>query len=276
MTSLNWRTIVPNWKLVIGTAIAGAVVGSLLYTVTLSSVTAVSVIQSGRIGGLEDSQLRISPTLVVDRRSGPQQLVDKLETADFAKKIAEKIGDPSVALGLAGRQYGGDGKLKARQMSDGTLIEIRITLSDRQKALDAAAAAADLAIADDREMLLPIRAQYQAQVDLLTGALTNANSLSGALTKQAVTAAGSDTNLAEAASRSQQQLTDVAKQLNALKLGMLPPMSQDSAMFATAAVTRPVIKNWWVAAFAGAFAGGAVGFGAGLSGAGRRNDAAIG
>jgi hypothetical protein len=54
------------------------------------------------------------------------------------KKVADTVGDLSLAESLSARQYGGSGKLPVRILTGGTLLEIWALVEDPQKALEVA------------------------------------------------------------------------------------------------------------------------------------------
>lgn len=254
MTDTNWRDLLPNWKIVIPTALAGLVLGIIIYAVTMSSNNAVALVRTGRVGNINTEEQR-GP---LDR--GSQFLMDKIQTYDFAASVAAKLGDPALTSDLAGRQYGGLGKLQVRQVGDGTLLELRITLSNAKRSVDVANAAAEQAVADDVAMLQPLRDLRKTQLATLQQQAAAATSLATALSKQTFDSSTQAVLLLTSASESQKTANDITSQLWRLQANLAAPASQDSAVISTARISRPVIRTWWIAAIAGALAGGAVGY----------------
>jgi uncharacterized protein YfiM (DUF2279 family) len=259
MTAITstWETIAPRWSIIIPAALLGAAAGIALYYAALSDVTAVAIIQTGRVGGVEENDNRITPQLVIQRRSGPQALSDRIITMEFAERVAKRIGDDTVADDLGARQYGGAGKLKSRQISDGTLVEIRASFRDRQKALAVVNAAAELAIEDDSSYLAASRAQFQRRLDGLRKDLADATNVADTLRSRIGN--GSD-NSSAAIVAAQKQVSDLQQRAFALQNDLSTPTSQDSGMFAKASISKPVVSSWLVAMIAGAVAGAAAGY----------------
>ena len=254
MTDTNWRDLLPNWKIVIPTALVGVVLGILIYVVTISSNNAVALVRTGRVGNIEAEEPRTS----LDR--GSQFLMDRIQTYDFAASVAARLGDTSLATDLAGRQYGGLGKLQVRQVGDGTLLELRVNLTDARRSVDVANAAAEQAVEDDVSMLRPLRDLRKSQLAALQQQAATATSISNSLAKQPFDTSTQAVLLLTAASEGQKTANNITAQLWRLQANLAAPASLDSAVISSARISRPVIRAWWIAAIAGALAGGAVGY----------------
>lgn len=261
-----YRVILPSWRAVlIGLAI-GAIIGAILYKTVLGTTFAVTVIQAGRIGGAENTDIRVTPQLVIDRRSAPAVLIDRMQTPEFAKKVADMIGDPSAALMLAGRQYGGYGRLQARSVSDGTLVEIRVSLTDPAQALQAAAAASQLAIKADSDIFSALKLTYTKRIDALKSEIANAQQLSSTIARsiESDPAAQTAATIAVAAGR-QEKVEQLNDALWSLERALMPPAAQESTVFAAPSLARPIVGHLWIALLAGAIAGAAAGYAVGFS-----------
>jgi len=264
-----YRALVPSWRGVILGAVIGAAIGGLLYKTVLSGTFAVTVIQAGRIGATESSEVRVTPQLVIDRRGAPDVMIDRLQTPEFAQRIADAIGDQSVVSSLAAIQYGGAGALKVRPISDSTLVEIRVTLGDSAKALAVAGAAAKLALADDTAMLSPLRKSYTDRLDALHQQLTDAQSILQNFNKileKTASDGGTPTSVVVAAvSESQTKISNISRDIWSVQTALAPPSSQDSAIFAAPSLARPLLGSPWLALIAGALGGAAIAYAVGLS-----------
>jgi len=247
-----YRALVPSWRGVILGAVIGAAIGGLLYKTVLSGTFAVTVIQAGRIGATESSEVRVTPQLVIDRRGAPDVMIDRLQTPEFAQRIADAIGDQSVVSSLAAIQYGGAGALKVRPISDSTLVEIRVTLGDSAKALAVAGAAAKLALAD---------ALHQQLTDAQS-ILQNFNKI----LEKTASDGGTPTSVVVAAvSESQTKISNISRDIWSVQTALAPPSSQDSAIFAAPSLARPLLGSPWLALIAGALGGAAIAYAVGLS-----------
>ncbi|WP_267555699.1 hypothetical protein [Rhizobium rhizogenes] len=258
------RAMYPSWRSVFVGAALGLAIGGVLYKTVLGTTFAVAVIQAGRIGGEQSQDTRITPQLVIDRRGAPQILIDRLQTPEFAKQIAESIGDPSLLQALPARQYGGNAKLGVRVVSDGTLVELRVLLDDPQQALAVATAAAKLAMDADNEMLSLARDAYTQRIAELQKQAADQQMVSEKIIKALEQNETSSTLLA-AASESQSQLHSLSQAIWTLKTGSLPPAAQNSAIFTAPALARPLIRNLWLTLLIAATGGAALGYAFGLS-----------
>jgi hypothetical protein len=261
-----YRVILPSWRAVlIGLAI-GAIIGAILYKTVLGSTFAVTVIQAGRIGGAESTDIRVTPQLVIDRRSAPAVLIDRMQTPEFTTQVATMIGDPSAALIMSGRQYGGYGRLQARSVSDGTLVEIRVSLTDPDQALQAAAAAGQLAIKADSDLLAELHKNYAKRIDALQSEIAAAQKLASTIEHSIETdpAAQTPATIAAAADR-QSKVEQLNDTLWSLERALMPPASQESTVFAAPSLARPIVGHLWIALLAGAIAGAAAGYAVGFS-----------
>lgn len=253
--------------------VAGAAVGGLaglgVFVALLGSATGVEIIQTSRVGGVETIQSKISPQLVIDRRAAPVALIERMQTLGFARRVAEKIGgDP---LDLAASQYGGKGRLRVRQIGDGSLLEIRAKAPDADTALKIVATAGELGIADDRALMAPLRAMIGARIAELTHQHDSSLAIANALSNAALHSAAADTLALSSASEALAKTQIVADALWAVQSGAVEPVSQDAAVFAEASLAKPILSHWWQAVLIGAVAGAAIGFAASLS---RRDGAA--
>ncbi|OCJ06955.1 hypothetical protein A6U86_07630 [Rhizobium sp. AC27/96] len=264
-----YRALIPSWRGVILGAVIGAAIGGLLYKTVLSTTFAITVIQAGRIGATESSQVRVTPQLVIDRRGAPDVLIDRMQTPEFAKRVADAIGDQSVATSLPARQYGGNGALKVRPISDSTLVEIRVTLRDSAKALEVAGAAAKLALVDDTAMLSQLRKSYDDRLDALHRQLADAETISQTFEKtlQKITLDGGvpDNALAAAVTDSQTKVSSLSQDIWSIQTALAPPSSQESAIFAAPSLARPLLNSIWLALIAGALGGASIAYAIGLS-----------
>ena len=261
-----YRVIVPSWRAVlIGLAI-GAIIGAILYKTILGSTFALTVIQASRMGGAESTDIRVTPQLVIDRRSAPSLLIDRIQTPEFARQIADVVGDPSLATTLPGRQYGGYGGIQARAVSDGTLIEIRVALADPAQALQVATAAGQLAIKTDSDMSSELRLTYTKRAEALRAEIAAAQELATTMAHSVESnpAVQTAATIAAAADR-QAKVEQLNDALWNIERAMVPPASQEAAVFAAAGLARPIIGHLWIALLAGAIAGGAVGYAVGFS-----------
>jgi len=243
MSNQNWRLLLPNLKFMLAGALTGAVVGGALYFTFLSSSTAVAIMQTA--------------LLPIEHKKGSILLVEKLQTAETAKAIAETLGDPSLAKQLPARQYGGQGRLRAREISSGTLIEIRVTLRDGEMAKKVAGAAAQIAVDQESKIFNSLRIIDGGYQDALANQIGRAQKLS-------VNAAPNSVLAAHAAAINQESLYKLNSELMRHKISMIEPMMFEPGIFANPIIAKPIISNLWVAVFAAAMAGCAIGYAVGL------------
>lgn len=251
----------PNWKLLISGALLGALAGFGSYYLAFGGTEAVAIVQAARVGGMESIETRVTPQLVIDRRSSPQLLIDSLQTLPFAEKVADAVSEPTLALDLAARQFGGKGQLRARAISDGTLIEIRVRAANADAALKIVKAASELAVQSDDAVMAPLKTLAKQRLDRLEGqynaALKLANLLGAAVSKIQDSGGDSQTNsiVLSAAASAQDRLSSAEQALWALQTGLSTPMSQDSGIFAPPAIVRPIISSPVISALVGMFGG---------------------
>lgn len=245
------------WTL-IGTAIGG-LAGLGGFMLLLGNASSIEVIQTGRVGGIENIQTKISPQLVIDRRSAPVALIERMQTIDFAKRVAEKTGvNP---FDLAAPQYGGKGRLRVRQIGDG-LIEIRVKAANADTAVKIAVIAGELGISDDRTMMAPLRAKIEARIAELSHQRDTSLAVANALSTAALRAEPGDTLSLSSASEALAKTQIISDALWAIESGTVEPVSQDAAVFAEASLAKPILSHWWQAVLIGTFAGAAAGFAA--------------
>lgn len=243
MFNQNWRLLLPNLQFMLAGALTGAAVGCALYFTFLSSSTAVAIVQT--------------VILPIEHKQGSILLVEKLQTVETAKAIAETLGDPGLAKQLPARQYGGEGKLRAREISSASLIEIRVTLRDGEMATRVAGAAAKIAVDQDSKVfnsLQIIDADYQ-------GAL--AYQIERAK-KILVSTAPNSIQAANGTAINQENIYKLNSELMRHKIAMIESMAYKPGIFANPNITRPIISNLWVAVLAAAMAGCAIGYAVGL------------
>jgi hypothetical protein len=250
-------------------AAVGGLAGLVSFVLLLNYASGIEIIQTARVGGMETTQLKISPQLVIDRRAAPLALIERMQTVGFAKHVAEKTGvDP---LDLAASQYGGKGRLRVRQIGDGSLIEIRSKAADAETALKIVATAGELALAEERALVGPLHALIDARIAELSrlrdASLAIANALSAAIQES------KDATALSSASEALAKAQSASDALWAVQSGAVGPVSQDAEVFAEAALARPILSHWWQAALLGAFAGAALGFAIALSRPGKSTDA---
>lgn len=242
---MNVRTIVAG-------GLIGAAIGTAFFEIALSSSEAVAVMQAGHIGGMENVQTKVSPQLVVDRRGSPQLLIDQMQTQPFTLRVVERAGlTPDVAGELAASQYGGRGKLRVRAISDGTLVEFRVRAGSAETALKIANAALSLAAETDAARLTPVH-------DLISNRIKN---LEDEIAKLRMVASVSQAPEQQPTAGVVARLQNVEETLWGLKTALTPPFYQETAILAPAALARPVISFWWIAALLGLLAGGGLGLG---------------
>jgi hypothetical protein len=236
----------------------GGLAGLAIFILLLGNATSIEVIQTGRVGGIENIQSKISPQLVIDRKSAPVALIERMQTIGFAKRVADKTGvNP---LDLAASQYGGKGRLRVRQIGDGSLIEIRVKAADPDIALKLAVAAGELGIADDRSMMAPLRAKIEARIAELSHQRDTSLAVANALSIAAFRSETGDTPALSSASEALAKAQVVSDALWAIESGAVEPVSQDAAVFAEASLAKPILSHWWQAALLGALAGAVAGF----------------
>ncbi len=248
MYKQNWRCLLPNIKFIILGVLCGAVIGGVIYTFILSNVTAVAVVQTGRIGEHD----------AYGNNSGVQLLAEQVQRFETAEAIATKLGEPKLSQQLAGRHYGGEGKLRARLITDGELIEIRVTLRDQDLAISAAETAAQIAVDQDLKMFTNLRSIYERRLVQLSKESDSANQLQlGLLTKNTLESKSSMADVLE-------KLIKINDESTRLMVTMSEPNMREPSIFSHAKLTRPVVSGLWSAVLLAALAGGAVGYALGL------------
>jgi hypothetical protein len=255
-TSLRWT---------LGGFAAGGLAGLVLFVLLFRFASSIEIIQTTRVGGVETVQSKISPQLVIDRRAAPIALIERMQTVGFARRIAERVNiDP---LELAASQYGGRGRLRVRQIGDGSLIEIRAKAADAPTALKIVATAGELAVADDKALMGPFHTLIETRVAELVrerdASIAMANALSSA-SHQNSNSSGEYMALSSA-SEALAKAQLAADALWAIQSGAVGPVSQEAAVFAEATVAPPILSHWWQAVLLGAFAGATLGFAIALS-----------
>lgn len=234
-------------------AAVGALTGAAIFAALFNHANGIAIIQTGRAGGLESGHSSIS-------RAAPVTLAERMQATAFAKRIAERVGvDP---VDLASPQYGGNGMLRVRLIGDGTLIEITSRAADPETALKIVATAADLAVADDRAMMAPLRAMIASRIAELTRQRADIESLANAMAARNLNPA----NYPEISAISEGLAKNrvVSELLWEAQSGAVAPASQDAAVIAQAALSKPVLAHWWQAVLLGMFAAASIGFMAGI------------
>lgn len=243
-----YHALAPNWRGVIFGAFIGAAIGGLLYKTVLGETFAISIVQLGQ----------------VDRRNAPDLLISKMQTPEFAQRIASIIGDPGVISRLPARQYGGTGRLKVRPIGDGALIEIRSNLGDQTKALAVVDAAANLALTDDNNMLSELRKSYADHLADLNQQLTDTKATLEYLNKALHGSIWKDATVT-AMVQSQAKVYSLSQDIWSTETALAPPFSRDSTIFSTATLARPLLNSLWFALIIGSLGGAAVAYAVSLS-----------
>jgi hypothetical protein len=253
---VNYIKDAGNRVWLIAGATAGFAIGAGLYFVALSGSESIAVLQSGRVGGMESVQTKITPQLVVDRRGTPQLLIDLMQTPEFAARVATRAGMPSLALDLAATQYGGRGKLKTRPVSDGSLVEIRVRADNAVDAMKLGTAALSLGIEEDLATMSTLRSVLSDRVKELELEKQRLTALADSMIHlQDDNSAQIEPRALDAAASVVNRLQSTNDNLWAIRTGLSRPMSQDSKVFTEVALTRPIVSSWWKAAVAGLLLG---------------------
>lgn len=248
----------PSWRLVSIFAAAGAVVAGLLYYFVISVSVAVAVFQTSRIGGLENVQAKVTPSLVLDRRAIPNILFERLQTRSFAEMIAKSLNEPELVDELPATQYGGKARLRVRGIGDGSLGEIRVRAKNPDLALRIANAVVQAAVATDQqnnaELLEIVNRRIEDIRTERLAMLKFADALSN------TPAIPDDGRVLLAAFEARTRTQSLNDNLWALETGRVYPMAQNAEIFAPAAIATPIIKHWWMAVLLGLIAGAGLGY----------------
>jgi hypothetical protein len=258
----DFAVLKPDWRFIVSFALGGIALAVALYSVALGRPDAVVVFQAGRIGGIENIQTRVTPSLVLDRRGVPQVLFERIQTRPFARQIADELGRPELADELPASQYGGRAKLRVRGIGDGSLAEIRVKAATPDLALKIADLAAKNAVAADIETNAALLTLMKKRIAELGAERAATLRIADALTEAAGKA--DNTHVLMTAFDARNRVQTMTDTLWALETGLVPPMAQNAEVFSAATLTSPVIKSWWAAALLGMIAGGALGYPAGL------------
>jgi len=199
----------------------------------------------------------VGPTL-------PQNhLVEQLQTPEFAARVAKAVGQPELAVGLASKAYGGNGKLKTRLVSDGTLIEITVTSDSDENALLIAGKVAEFAVAVDQQSVDLSQRFVAERLDLLAREIAQGIKLATdpqvGITKGGSDAASSAA-FAMATERYASSTTTLAERKQLLEMAQAPLFSKTPSVFVAPVLVRPLIRTWWLAALIGLVGGGALGY----------------
>src|SRR5450631_3467418 len=254
-----FRSILPDWRVVLAAAVIGAIGGALLYWMVAAGSEAIVVIQTGRVGGMEAPQTRVSSQLTLERRGSPQMLLDKMQTPWFAKKVAIEAGDADIAADLPARQYGGSAALRVRAVGDGSLLEARIRAKTDDLALKLAGIVAGGAITEDQAILSGARSLTQERIRMLEKEREKLSALSDAMNSEQ-DGPNRDPAFLVKLMDIRTQIHLVTESLWTVKAQLSPPMSQDTLIFSAPSLVRPFIRSWWIAASAGLLGGIAVGY----------------
>jgi hypothetical protein len=253
-----FRAIIPDLRIVFPAGVIGTIAGILLYWVVAAGSEATVVIQTGRVGGLETLQTRVTSQLNIERRSSPQMLLDKMQTPSFAKTVALKAGEADVATDFPARQYGGRATLRVRAIGDGSLVEARAMAKTDDLALKLAGLVADQAISEDQAMLSRVRALAQERIQIVEKERETLLALIDAMNSEKDSS--HDASFLAKSIDVRTQIHLLSESLWTIQAGLSPPMSQDTKIFSAPSLARPIIRFWWLAACAGLLGGIAFGY----------------
>ena len=258
----DFAVLKPDWKLLSLFSIGGAVLAGALYAVALGGADAVVVFQAGRVGGIENIQTRATPSLVLDRRSVPQVLLERIQTRAFAKQIADQLQRPELVDDLPAPQYGGHARMRVRPIGDGSLGEIRVKAASAELALKIADLAARTADETDTATNAGLLALIRKRVAEVTSERAATLRIAEGLT--AASEKSDDSYVLMTAFDARNRVQAMTDTLWGLETGLVPPLAQNAEIFAAATLTSPVIKAWWAAALLGLLAGATLGYAVGL------------
>lgn len=227
------RALIPDWRYLIASGIIGLVLGSGLYHFALSTQTVIAAIQTDAGPARSDADAFL--TLLLKRKTIPQLVSQRLQTAETAREIAEKVGDPELAS-----LHDGAGRVSARLTSDARFLEIRVSLPDGAESMKAAAAAVAIALRLNAEALSTQSARSENWLAAHWRQIYAARLVS-------IVDSGRLANLRGAS------------------LAVSNPGGNQSREISPPTLAEPIIHDWRLAALIGAIGCGALGYGAGLS-----------
>lgn len=127
-------------------SVLGALLGLTTFIVTSSHVTAVAVIQLGKLpprsASIQSSMVDASETQAMNL------MLERAKSPDFARKIAERINRPELAFEYPAKAYGGQGRLIGRPLRDAGALEFKVDAKDEATALAVAQALAEQIITE--------------------------------------------------------------------------------------------------------------------------------